>query len=113
MSEHRFDCASDAGRMRGFLDSDGGGRIDALVLPGVPPAGSFAGLAPRLADSRRVADLSLVGDAATFRLVDDLAPLAAALDAQAAAGAPALGPGPFRRTRILDLIAALMESADG
>jgi hypothetical protein len=107
-SERRFDC----GRARGFMDGAALGRIDALALPGLPPAGHLAGPEPRLPDGRRIAGFALAGDRAELRLVDDLAPLAAALAAQATE-APALGPGPFRRRAVLALLAALMEATDG
>jgi hypothetical protein len=104
-AERRFDCGDGAARMRGFRDARGGWRIDA------PFVGSDGGRSPRLPDGRRVADLSVDASGIRLRLVDDLAPLEAALAARAAQ-APALGPGPFRRQAVLALIADT-EAADG
>jgi hypothetical protein len=127
-AETRFACASDAGEARGFVTPDGAGRIERLWLGDLPPLGHVpvraetvegatrlqaSGLAPRLADGRRVAELVLGGGAVALRLTDDLGPLAAGLAARAGDGDPALAAGPFDRRAVLALIGQLTEARDG
>lgn len=111
--ETRFTCAAGASRAEGFRRPDGSGRVDSLVLAGLP-AGSRLPLgtvpAARLPDGRRLEAFGLAGSGARLRLVDDLAGLPAAL---AAADRGALGPGTFRREAVLDLIAAALGKTDG
>jgi hypothetical protein len=110
--DRRFDCAGGAGSIRGFTDERGEGRIEALTLAGLPPLGGFAALDPRLPDGRRLEGFAIEEASARFRLVDDLAPLAEGLAAEAE-HAEALGPGPFRRRAVLALIGRVLGAGDG
>ena len=112
-TETRFACTAGAARLDGFQAPDGSGRITLLALPGQPPARQLAlgpGRAPRLPDGRRLDAFALAGGTATLGLVDDLTGLERRL---AAADAAALEPGPFPRTAVLALIAALLGKTDG
>jgi hypothetical protein len=106
----RFACAGAGASVAGLIDGAGRPQIRRLALDGLPPVGRLA--ADRLPDGRRVT-LSLAGGRGALRLSDDLAPLGAALAAQAEAGAPALGRGPFRRRAVLALIGECLEAANG
>jgi hypothetical protein len=106
----RFACTGSGAWVAGLIDAGGRPRLRRLALEDVPPVGRLA--SDRLPDGRRVA-LSLAGERSTLLLSDDLAPLGAALAAQAEAGAPALGDGPFRRRGVLALIGECLEAANG
>jgi hypothetical protein len=127
-AETRFACASDRGAARGFVTPDGAGRIESLWIGTQPPLGHVTvhaeradgatrmqatGLAPRLADGRRVAEAVLSGGAVAVRLTDDLGPLATGLAAAARDGTAAFGPGPFDRRAVLALIGRLTQPSDG
>lgn len=127
-SEIRFRCTGDAAGVAGFLQPDGSGRIDRLTIEGahaparigvrfVPDSGAYriepAGLAPRLPDGARVGPLTLHGTGMQLDVIDDFAPLAAGLRAMAHAGSPALEDGPFRRRRLLALLAEAVEREHG
>jgi hypothetical protein len=105
-----FRCSGPGAEVSGLLDAGGVPRLRRVALDGAPPVGRLAG--DRLPDGR-VARLTLDGGRGTLSLRDDLAPLAEALAARAAAGAPALGDGPFRRREALALIADCLGAADG
>ncbi len=110
-SEARFACGVGGVRLAGFRRPDGTGRIDALTLPGWPPASSFAlpTAKARAPDGRRIG-LELGETTARLTLTDDLGVLERALDAPDCA---ALAAGPFPREAVLALLATILGGTDG
>jgi hypothetical protein len=121
-AETRFSCAERDGEAQGFVGAGGTGRIESLRLRGEAPLGHMAvraihedgttrmratGRAARLRDGRRVAEFVLADGRVAVRLSDDIGPLAEGLAARAREGATALGPGPFDRRAVLELIEEL------
>lgn len=117
ITEIRFTCVG-AVEATGFIGDSGRGRIDSLALPGLPQVHgmrlAIGGTgSTRLADGRRLDGSVDHAGMLTLRIADDLAPLDAGLAAAALEGDPALGAGPFARTALLQLIAAILEDAHG
>ena len=110
-AEARFDCKAGGARLAGFRLPDGAGRIDALSMPGWPPAGSIAlpVAQARAPDGRRIG-LELSDTAARVILTNDLDGLEAAL---AERGGAALAVGPFPREAVLALLATILGGTDG
>ncbi len=117
--EIRFACQNPD--VSGHL-ADGAGRIDHLRVGDAPPLRNLAiqgrnlrqpgsDLPARLHDGRRVAAFRL--DPPQLDIVDDFAPLAAALTDRAKAGDPAFGPGPFRRRALMTTLLEILEPRDG
>ena len=126
--ETRFECGDGANRIEGFLRPGGGGRIDRLTIGGADAPARIAvrmvldgtafrmeavGPTPRLPDGARIGPLTLSGSEMRLAVVDDLTPVAAALQARAREGSTALASGPFRRRALLMLVAEILGGENG
>lgn len=135
--ELRFTCTGSGHALSGHLAQGAAGtagRIDTLRIAGAPPLSNLhatvvesaetmtvflaqpgSGIAARLADGRRIAQLEIAVQErrARIHIFDDFSPLAAALDRQARAGDPAFGPGPFRRRAVLRALLGILDDTNG